>query len=71
MASHARLPVPTHPIRVATDSVGCAGIGWTVDPEKPFTGWRTCGQTKHIYTKSIIGMVGYGVKKNMLRCCDD
>ena len=37
MASHARLPEPTHPIRVAADSVGCAGIGWTVDPDKPFT----------------------------------
>ena len=35
-----------------------------MDPEKPFTGWRTCGQTKHSYTKFIIGMAGYGVKKN-------
>ena len=35
-----------------------------MDPAKPFTGWRTCGQTKHIYTKnSIVGMVGYGDKK--------
>ena len=63
MTSHARLPKPTHPIRVATDSVGCAGIGSFLDPDKPFTGWRACGQTKHIYRKSIIGMVGYGVNK--------
>ena len=34
-----------------------------MDPEKPFTGWRTSGQTKHIYTKSIVGVVGYGVNK--------
>ena len=53
VASLARLIVPTHPIRVATDSVGCAGIGWILDPDKPFTGWRTCGQTKHIYTKNL------------------
>ena len=63
MASLARLLVHVHHIRVATDLVGCAGIGWIVDPEKPFTGWRTSGQTKHINTKSIIGMVGYGVNK--------
>ena len=37
VASLARLLVPTHPIRVAADSVGCAGIGGIVDPEKPFT----------------------------------
>ena len=64
MASLVRLLVHAHPIRVATDSVGCAGIGWIVDPEKPFTSWRMCGQTKHVYTKnSIVGMVGYGVNK--------
>ena len=53
VASLARLLVPAHPIRVSTDSVGCADIGWTLDPEKPFTGWRTCGQTKHTYTKNL------------------
>ena len=34
-----------------------------MDPEKPFTGGRTSGQTKHIYTKSIVEVVGYGVNK--------
>ena len=63
MASLARLLVHVHHIRVATDLVSCTGIGWIVDPEKPFTGWRTSGQTKHIYTKSIVGVVGYGVNK--------
>ena len=52
-----------HHIRVATYLVGCVGTGWIVDPEKPFTGWRTSGQTKLIYTKSIVGMVGNGVNK--------
>ena len=32
-----RLLVPAHPIRVATDSVGCAGIGGILDPAKPYT----------------------------------
>ena len=62
MVSLVRLLVHAHPT-VATDSIGCGGIGWIVDPEKPFTGWHTSGQTKHIYTKNLVGMVGYGVKK--------
>ena len=55
---HVRLLVHVNPIRVATESIGCACIGWTVDPDKPFTGWRACGQTKHIYTK-ILGRNGW------------
>ena len=63
MASLARLLVHVQHILVATDLVSCTGIGWIVDPEKPFTGGRTSGQTKHIYTKSIVEVVGYGVNK--------
>ena len=62
LASLAHLLVRVHRIHVATNSVGCDGVGWTVDPEKPFTGWRTSSQT---YTKYLVGMVGYGM--NLIR----
>jgi hypothetical protein len=39
LVSLARLLVHTHPIYVATDSVGCTGIGCIMDLEMPLTPW--------------------------------